>query len=54
MSVFNVHIIIANCFIPSTLRLSESIMIEPFEGIGIKDIADLIDKYSEQVLNQPP
>lgn len=53
MGIFNVHIFLTHCFLPHTVQVSDKISIQPFTGVGISDVADLIDLYLEDVLAQP-
>jgi len=53
MGSFDVHIFLTNCYIPSTISISNDIYIEPFYGIEVLDVANLLDRYLEEVLKQP-
>lgn len=53
MGIYNVHIFVTHCYIPSAIRVGRNIVIEPFEGIGVSDIADLIDSYLSKELEYP-
>lgn len=53
MSVYNVSVFLLHCYISVPVEIGNIIM-EPFEGSGIVDVAELIDKYAERYLQQPP
>ncbi|HAW59558.1 MAG TPA: hypothetical protein DCX03_11220 [Bacteroidales bacterium] len=53
MGLFNVHIFIIHCYIPSRVSIGSKVIIEPFYGVGVMDIAEIMDRYVEEVLNQP-
>ncbi len=52
MAIYNVTVFLLHCYIPTSLLIG-NVVIEPFEGSGIMDVADLIDRYAERVLKQP-
>jgi hypothetical protein len=54
MGQYNVSIFLIHCFIPASVQVGENIVVEPFEGISGADTAELIDKYLEKVVQQPP
>ncbi len=51
MAKFNVSVFLLHCFIPQSVEF-ENLLIEPFEGSGVIDVADLIDQYAEKILKQ--
>jgi hypothetical protein len=53
MGMYNVHIFITQCYIPSVIQVDRNIFIEPFEGVGVSNVADLIDSYLSNKLGQP-
>jgi hypothetical protein len=50
---FEVHAFLTHCFIPNTIRVNEHISITPFSGVGVMDVAQLIDEYLDSILYQP-
>jgi len=53
MGQFDVRVFLTHCYVPSLIQMSPTVTIEPFWGIGVMDVADLIDRYLEEVLKQP-
>jgi hypothetical protein len=53
VGLFDVRIFLTHCYVPSLIQMSPDATIEPFWGIGVMDVADLIDRYLEEVLGQP-
>jgi hypothetical protein len=53
MGQFDVRVFLTHCYVPSLTQMSPDIIIEPFRGIGVMDVVDLIDRYLEEVLKQP-
>jgi hypothetical protein len=53
MGRFDVRVFLTHCYVPSLIQVSPTVTIEPFLGIGVMDVADLIDRYLEEVLKQP-
>ena len=52
MGQFDVRVFLTHCYVPSLIQMSSDVIIEPFWGIGVIDVADLIDRYLEEVLKQ--
>lgn len=52
MNKYTVYIFLTNCFITAPIQVSSNVSIEPFEGIGVLDVANLIDQYLDRVLEQ--
>jgi len=53
MGQYDVHVFLANLFIPSDVRIGDIARAVPFRGIGSMDFLELIDDYVDQVLKQP-
>jgi hypothetical protein len=53
MGQFDIRVFLTHCYLPSLVQNSPDVFIEPFWGVGVMDIIDLIDRYLEEVLEQP-
>jgi len=53
MAQFDVRVFLTHCFVPAYIQVDSSISVEPFEGIGVLDVTELVDHYVRAVLHQP-
>ena len=53
MGKYEVYVFIIHCFLASSVQVNPNVAIEPFGGIGVHDIEDLMDRFLEKVLRQP-
>lgn len=54
MGTFEVFVFLTHCFVPSAIDIGGSIRVVPLQGIGARDVADLMDAFLTEVLGQPP